>query len=64
MAEACGPTLFEIPEGFDRPRRYLFQRKMSDGTYENVEYLIEGYGHEFANWQVVSRTDLDKNIYN
>ncbi len=62
-AEAYGPTLFEVPEGVDRPRRYLFQRKLSNGTYENVEYRIEGYGHDLNNWQIVSRTDLEKSIY-
>jgi len=63
LAEEYGPTLFEVPDGVDRPRRYLFQRKLSDGTYENVEYRIEGYGHDLDNWQIVSRTDLGKSIY-
>lgn len=55
-------TVFEIPENEIRKRRYLFQRKTSDG-YESITYEITGNGNLFSNWKIVDRKALGKSIY-
>ncbi len=69
LAEAGAPflhegdrTVFDIPAGETRTRRYLFQRK-DGGIYESVTYEITGPGRDFNNWKVVARDPLGKSIY-
>ena len=72
IKEACGittdtPTVYEVPEGEEQVRTHMFQRSYKNEAgktvYENIEYEIRGNGKNFANWTIVSRTELGKSIY-
>ena len=56
-----GESFFDIPEGEERTRRYLFERsvKLEDGKTradEIVEYRITGSGRNRENWQIYKTT--------
>jgi hypothetical protein len=72
IKEACGiatdvPTVFEVPESELQVRTHMFQRAYKNEAgktvYENIEYEIRGNGKNFANWAIISRTELGKSIY-
>ncbi len=56
-------TVFEIGEDEVRTRRYLFQRLLSNGKYEEEIYEITGPGKDLANWKLVGVRSLGKSIY-
>ena len=60
-----GDSFYEIPEGVDRERRYIFEMyknsKNNDLKYNRVyEYKITGTAHDGANWEIVKETDIIK----
>ncbi len=56
-------TVFEIGEDEVRTRRYLFQRRLDNGKYEEEVYEITGSGKNLENWNLVDVRQLDKSIY-
>ena len=65
-ASNYGETVFDVPEGQNRVRRYHFQAvdgNLYEGNYQNVIYEIVGSGNDMKNWRVVDIEDLKKNIY-
>jgi len=58
-----GESFFDIPEGEDRVRRYLFEMSVSLGDEradEIVEYRITGSARVAANWEILKRTTIGK----
>lgn len=60
-----GESFFDIPEGVDRERRYIFEMyknsKNNDLKYNRVyEYSIIGTAHDGENWKIVKETDIVK----
>lgn len=65
-AEGFGRSVFDVDETETRERRYLFQRyqkELSGTTHELIEFRIVGKAAEYSNWEVVSRRNLGKSIY-
>ena len=58
-----GKSFFDIPEGEDRVRRYLFERsvKVGDGRADEiVEYRIYGSARNGENWEIYKTTVVGK----
>lgn len=60
-----GESFYDIPEGVDRERRYIFEMfknsKNNDLKYNRVyEYKITGTAHDGDNWEIVKETDIVK----
>ena len=58
-------SFFDVKEGEDRERRYLFEqsaKKEKNGLDSDriVEYKITGSGNDPANWKVFKETDIGK----
>ena len=56
------PSVFDIPEGEDRIRKYNFQR-MDSGYFENIFYSVNGPSIKFNNWTVISREDIEGSVH-
>lgn len=64
-AEKSGESFFDIPEGVDRERRYIFEMyknsKNNDLKYNRLyEYKIVGTANDGENWTIVKETDIIK----
>ncbi len=60
-----GDSFFDIPEGEDRVRRFLFEvyrNKTNNGYKYNklVEYRIRGTANDGDNWEIANSTDIVK----
>ena len=60
-----GESFFDIPEGEDRERRYIFEMyknsKNNDLKYNRLyEYKITGNANEGESWEIVKETDVIK----
>lgn len=60
-----GESFFDIPEGVDRERRYIFERyknsKYNNLKYNKVyEYKITGNANKGESWEIVKETDVIK----
>ena len=63
LHEKRGKSFFEIPEGVDRERRYLFEFSVkvgNDRADEIVEYRIVGSARNGDNWSIHKRTVIGK----
>ncbi len=65
LEEKNGESFFEIPEGVDRERRYVFEMyknsKNNDLKYNRVyEYKIVGNANLSESWEIVKETDVKK----
>ena len=65
LEEKNGESFFEIPEGVDRERRYVFEMyknsKNNDLKYNRVyEYKIVGNANLSESWEIVKETDDKK----
>lgn len=56
------PSVFDIPEGENRIRRYNFQR-MDSGYFENILYSVKGSSINFNNWTIVHREDVEGSVH-
>lgn len=64
-SEKKGRSFFDIPEGEQRERRYLFEMyknpKNNDLEYNRlIEYKITGTANDGDNWEIVKQTDIIK----
>ena len=64
-SEKSGESFFDIPEGVDRERRYIFEMyknsKNNDLKYNRLyEYKIAGTANDGDNWIIVKETDIIK----
>ena len=64
-SEKSGDSFFDIPEGEDRERRYIFEMyknsKNNDLKYNRLyEYKITGNANDGENWEIVKETDIIK----
>lgn len=57
-----GRSVFDISEGENIQREYLFQR-MDDGFFENITYRINGSSKDFDNWEIVNRVNIDGSVH-
>jgi hypothetical protein len=63
LSEKVGESFFDIPEGEDRVRRYLFERSVyvgDDRADEIVEYKITGTARQAENWEIVEHRQVGK----
>ena len=65
LDEKDGESFFDIPEGEDRERRYIFEMfknsKNNDLKYNKVyEYKIVGNANESESWEIVKETYITK----
>jgi hypothetical protein len=65
LEEKNGESFFDIPEGENRERRYIFEMyknsKNNDLKYNRLyEYRITGNANDAKNWEIVSETDVIK----
>ena len=65
LEEKDGESFFDIPEGENRERRYIFEMyknsKNNDLKYNRLyEYRITGNANDAKNWEIVSETDVIK----
>lgn len=58
-----GRSVFEVPEGEEATRRYIWH-KSAAGGYIEVLYEIVGSARDPQNWHLVSETDMKKSLYN
>jgi arylsulfatase A-like enzyme len=63
--EKTGESFYEIPEGVNRERRYIFElyksEKNNGNKYNKVyEYKIVGNANDSASWEIAKETDIIK----